>query len=184
MQTAGGGWTLGFIKNSRHTSPINGFGSGRRSQSHLAHNPTASSSSNESRMGWLDLNDLSYTELRLAAYQNGARTYLSNPIQKTQLRIRFGQDGYLLYGQAGYYWCGGRAAFTDGGRGQVNRPAGAPADCKGHGSLGSGWDFGPAGTNDGLTLCGGDASDWMHVRYNGATLSFGNRGGAQAIWVR
>ena len=135
-------------------------------------------------MGWLDLNDLSYTELRLAAYQNGARTYLSNPIQKAQLRIRFGQDGYLLYGQAGYYWCGGRAAFTDAGRGQVNRPAGAPADCKGHGSLGSGWDFGPAGTNGGLTLCGGDASNWMHVRYNGATLSFGNRGGAQAIWVR
>ena len=181
MQTAGGGWTLGFIKNSRHTSPINGFGSGRRSLSHLAHNPTASSSSNESRMGWLDLNDLSYTELRLAAYQNGARTYLSpsrrvaHPLWSRRLpAVR----------QAGYYWCGGRAAFTDAGRGQVNRPAGAPADCKGHGSLGSGWDFGPAGTNGGLTLCGGDASNWMHVRYNGATLSFGNRGGAQAIWVR
>jgi hypothetical protein len=184
MQMAGGGWTLGFMKNSRHTGHIQGFGSGNRSLPTLVSNPTVSSSSNDGRLGWLDLNDFSYTELRLAAYHNGSRTYLSNAIQKTQLRIRFGQDGYLLYGQAGYYWCGGRRSFTDSGQGQINRPAGAPADCKGHGGLGSGWDFGPSGTNSGLTLCGNESARWMHVRYGSTTLNLGTTGGAQAIWVR
>ena len=121
----------------------------------------------------------------LAAYGSGARTYLSNDIRRVDLRIAFGQPGYYLYNDAsGYYWCGGPASYTDGGAGQVNRPTGAPTDCKGHGSLGDGWDFGNASTNNGLTLCGANASNWMYTGYGTGMTFYPTPGAAYAIWVR
>jgi hypothetical protein len=69
--------------------------------------------------------------------------------------------------------------------GAVNNPAGATPDCKGHGSLGSGWDFAEAGgANTGLTLCGGDGSYWLAATWGGTWLWYGAAGGAQALWVR
>jgi hypothetical protein len=69
----------------------------------------------------------------------------------------------------------------------VNKPSGAPNDCKGHGSLGSGWDFSAsASVNLGLTMCGVDAgSRWMHSGYGtSAWVTYPAAGAAQAIWLR
>jgi len=187
METAGGGWTLAFIKNSAHRDNYGDFGAAYRTVSALANNPLTASSSATGVAGWVDLNAFPYSAMRLAGYQNGARTYLSNEIQRSSLRIAFGQPGYLLYNDPnGYYWCGGPASYTDGGSGQVNRPAGAPADCKGHGSLGDGWDFSTStGVNQGLTLCGANASNWMYGVYgSGVFIFYPTPGAAYAIWVR
>ncbi|MFZ5480011.1 MAG: MopE-related protein [Myxococcota bacterium] len=181
-----GGWTLGFVRNTAHTGSQGGFGGAVTTPEDLAVSPEEASLSSTPRMGWLDLNAYEWTDLRLAAYQNGARTYLSRDVSKSALRIAFGQDGYLLYGgDTGYYWCGGDASYTDGGVGAVDNPAGAPADCKGHGSLGSGWDFSESdGANAGLTLCGGDGSYFLSATWGGAWTWYGAAGAAQAIWVR
>ena len=116
----------------------------------------------------------------------GLVTYQSRPIPRSALRIPFGQDGYTLYGgETGYYWCGGAASYTDAGIGAVNNPPGAPADCKGHGFLGSGWDFSESDApNTGLTLCGGDGSYWLTAGWAASVVYYGGAGGAQAIWVR
>ncbi len=113
---------------------------------------------------------------------------MSNDIRRSSLRINFGQDGYLLHNDPnGYFWCGGRASYTDAGTGQVNQPTGAPADCKNHGSLGSGWDFSNSGTvaNTGLTMCGIDnGSNWMYGGFATNQVFYPTPGAAQAIWVR
>ncbi len=186
MTTDGGGWTLGFLKNSEDTRVTIDFGQDDTNLDELAQDPDAASSSTTGVMAWLDLNDYAYETLRLTAHFNGSETYSSANIARSDLRIRFGEDGYYLYNDPnGYYWCGGLGSYTDGGVGQVNQPAGAPSDCKGHGSLGSGWDFGEATTtNQGLTLCGGDSSVWMYGGFATNQVFYGNPGAAQAIWVR
>ena len=104
------------------------------------------------------------------------------------MRIEFGQPGYLLYAEPNnlYSWCGGPASYTDGGVGQVNKPPGAPNDCKNHASLGSGWDFSLSGTqyNLGLTLCGGDYSTWMYRNYGNTMIFYPTPGAAYVVWTR
>jgi hypothetical protein len=182
----GGGWTLGFTKNSAHQGLYHDFGLGYVSTPALRTHPAAASSSATGLAGWVDLNEASYEQIRLHVYQNGVETWRSQPIPRTELRIDFGQDGYFLYGgSTGYYWCGGTHAYTDDGVGQVNPPPGAPADCKSHGSLGDGWDFSAStGANAGLTLCGNAHSRWMHASYGGPIYSYPQVGAAQAIWYR
>ena len=120
----------------------------------------------------------------LEGFAKGVSTFRSVPIAKSTLRIAFGQNGYLLYNDAnGYYWCGGAASYTDTGTGQVNTPMGAPADCKGHTSLGNGWDFGGAGSNTNLTVCG-DGSNLMKAGPTEGFVGYPTPGAAQAFWVR
>ncbi len=185
MNTDGGGWTLAFLRNTVGTGSHGDFGA-EDLPTGLDVAPDEASASAIAYQGWLDLNQLSYTTLRLSAHRNGQRTWLSHDIGREELRIAFGDDGYFLYGGAsGYYWCGGDATYTDGGIGGVANPSGATSDCKGHGSLGSGWDFSEADVaNSGLTLCGGDASAFLSASWAGDWISYGNAGGAQAIWVR
>ena len=138
---------------------------------------------------WLDLNTYPYENIRLSAYSDGANTYTSEWIAAADLRIAFGEDGYLLWNDPnGYYWCGGDATYTDAGVGQVNQPMGAPNDCKGHGSLGSGWDFSEVGAigdaNQGLTLCGGDASIVMYRNYGSDFINYPDPGASYVIWAR
>ena len=185
------GVTAGLIINSvNEGTAIGDFGAGYVSTELLAVDPaTASSPMAMALQAWLDLNSYPYTQLRVAAYSDGMNTYTSEWIAAADLRIDFGEDGYLLWNDAnGYYWCGGDAAYTDGGVGQVNQPMGAPADCKGHNSLGSGWDFsltGGAGQfNLGLTMCGGDASIWMYRNFGSGQINYPNPGAAYVIWVR
>jgi len=186
MGSDGGGWTLGFLRNSAATGSQGDFGAEDTDPDQLDRAPTEASSSSEARMAWLGLNELAWDELQLGAYLHGAETYRSRTIARDELRIDFGQDGYLLYGgDSGYYWCGGDASYTDAGLGAVNNPTGAPLDCRGHGSLGSGWDFSETtGANQGLTLCGGDGSAIMHGSWAGGWIYYGTTGAAQAIWVR
>lgn len=185
MTTDGGGWTLAFLRNTASTGSQGDFGGGELSLPDLADEPGVASASATARLGWLDMNALPWETLRLAAYYNGGRTYLSRDIPRANLHTAFGDDGYKLYGEDGYYWCGGNASYTDAGVAAVNNPAGAPADCKGHGSLGSGWDFSESpGVNAGLTLCGGDASYFLAASWGGTWIGYGQVGGAQAMWVR
>jgi hypothetical protein len=187
MTTSGGGWTLGFVKNSRDNGRYQDFGSSYVNVAALETAPAAASAATfpSAVAGWLDLNAFPFTELRLAGYANGAEVYTSAAILKSTLRLSFGQNGYFLYNDAnGYYWCGGENAYTTDGMGQDNPPAGAPADCKGHTSLGDGWDFSTANTaNTGLTICGG-GSLLMTSSPSSAFFSYGSPGAAQAIWVR
>jgi hypothetical protein len=186
MVTEGGGWTLGLIKNSLHDGQYQTFASGRVTPEALATTPEAASAATgaSATAGWIDLNDFPYTELEITGYLNGTETYRSDPIPKADLRIPFGTDGYYLYDQVNaYYWCGGTSAFTTDGIGQVMKPSGAPDDCKGHTSLGDGWDFGTAGSNEGLTVCGG-GSRLMTTSPASSFVTYGAPGAAQAIWVR
>ncbi len=184
--TDGGGWTLGFVRNSASTESQPDFGSGDVGTDALGQSPGAASLSSTPAMGWIDLDTFNYETLRLAAYASGGETYLSRDIPRTELRIAFSEDGYKLYGgTTGYYWCGGAASYTDSGVGAVNNPSGASADCKGHGSVGSGWDFSEYDyPNAGLTLCGGDASAFLAASWGGTWSYYGTPGGAEAIWVR
>jgi hypothetical protein len=186
MTTEGGGWTLGLIKNSLHDGNYQDFASGRVTPEALATTPEAASATMGATptAGWLDLNDFPYADLELAGYRDGAEMYRSEPIAKTELRIPFGTDGYYLYDQVdGYYWCGGTNAYTTDGMGQVMKPTGAPDDCKGHTSLGNGWDFGATGANSGLTVCGG-GSRLMTSHPSSVYVTYGSIGAAQAFWVR
>jgi hypothetical protein len=182
------GVTAAVIINSVNEGTyIGDFGAGYVSTDLLAVDPATTSSLQATAVqAWLDLNAYPFTELRLAAYGLGANTYVSEWIAVGDLRIEFGEDGYLLWNDPnGYYWCGGDAAYTDAGIGQVNTPMGAPADCKGHGSLGSGWDFSLSNTgNAGLTMCGGDASTWMYRNYANTLVFYPDPGAAYVIWVR
>jgi hypothetical protein len=182
----GGGWTLGFVRNSASTGNQGRFGAGYETIADLAVSPGDASASTTPRLGWLDLNALDWTELRLTAYASGLQSYASRSIPREELRISFGQPGYLLYGSAsGYYWCGGDHTYTDDGVGATDNPDGAPLDCKGHGSLGSGWDFSESpSANAGLTLCGADGSSFLAATWGGGWTYYGTPGGAQAIWVR
>ena len=174
------GWTLGFVRSSLATGSQGDFGSGDEGLGSLATHP---SETDEALRGWHDLNGFAWSELVVAAYYDGAESYRSSAIPREDLRIDFGQDGYLLYGD--YVWCGGDASYTDSGVGQVDQPEGAYSDCRGHGSLGSGWDFSEStGANQGLTLCGGDGSNFLAATWAGTWINYGNPGGAQAIWVR
>jgi hypothetical protein len=186
MTTQDGGWTLGLIKNSVHNGNYEDFASGRVTPEALATTPEAASAMTGAvaTAGWIDLNDFPYTDLELAGYRNGVETYRSEPIPKTELRLPFGTDGYYLYDQVdGYYWCGGTNAYTTNGVGQVMKPTGAPDDCKGHTSLGNGWDFGTTGANAGLTVCGGGSS-LMTSHPSSGYIYYGGPGAAQAFWVR
>jgi len=186
MTTDGGGWTLGFLRNTAATASQPDFGGAEHDLAGLAVSPAAASASSLPALASLDLNALDWAELRVDAAHAGLVTYQSRPIPRTALRIPFGQDGYTLYGgETGYYWCGGAASYTDAGIGAVNNPPGAPADCKGHGFLGSGWDFSESDApNTGLTLCGGDGSYWLTAGWATSVVYYGGAGGAQAIWVR
>ena len=186
MSTDGGGWTLGFLRNTASTGSQADFGFGNEALASVSTSPAAASASAVAANGWIDLNDFSWDTLRVGAYASGAETWLSKDIARSDLRIPFGSDGYYLYGGAsGYYWCGGAASYTDSGIGAVDNPAGAPSDCKQHGSLGSGWDFSDSPyANAGLTLCGGDGSYWLYAGYATNLVYYGAAGGAQAIWVR
>jgi hypothetical protein len=186
MTTDGGGWTLGFLRNTASTGSQGGFGGGEQALDQLGVSGEAASTSSEAHLAWLDLNTFPYTDLHLAAYASGSQTYLSREIPHAALRIAFGADGYLLWGgDTGYYWCGGNATYTDAGVGATDNPAGATLDCKGHGSLGSGWDFSEVDyPNAGLTLCGGDGSSFLAASWGGTWTWYGAAGGAQAIWVR
>ena len=181
-----GGWTLVFSRNTASTGSQGGFGGGEENVASVAVSPEAASASGTAVLGWVDIDSLDWRALRLTAAASGARTYTSRDIDRSALRIGFGDPGYLLYGgETGYYWCGGPASYTDGGVGAVNNPADAPTDCKYHGSLGSGWDFSESpGANAGLTLCGGDGSYFLAASWAGTWISYGTAGGAQAIWVR
>ena len=187
MTTSSGGWTLGFVKNSLDNGNYQDFGSSYANVAALETIPAASSAATftSAVAGWLDLNAFPYTELRLAGYAAGTEAYTSVAIQKSTLRLSFGQNGYFLYNDAnGYYWCGGDTAYTTDGTGQENTPSGAPADCKGHTSLGNGWDFSEANSaNQGLTICGGGAS-LMTSAPTSPFVVYGSPGAAQAIWVR
>ncbi len=186
MQSDGGGWTLGFLRNSVSTGSQGDFGLGDVSPDLLGVSPAEASATSLALLGWIDLNGLAWEELRLGGYAAGAEAYVSRSIPRSALRLTFGQDGYYLYGgDTGYYWCGGDAAYTDQGIGAVDNPPEAPADCRGHGSLGSGWDFSEyTGVNLGLTLCGGDGSAIMTAAPGGGWVYYGGSGAAQAIWVR
>jgi len=186
LSTDGGGWTLGFLRNTASTGSQPGFGGSDESIGDLSVSPEEASASSTARLGWTNLNTYDWTDLRLAAYASGSETYLSRSVPRDDLRIDFGEDGYLLYGgDSGYYWCGGDTSYTDSGIGAVDNPDGATSDCKGHGSLGSGWDFSEADyPNAGLTLCGADGSDFLAASWGGSWTWYGTAGGAQAIWVR
>jgi hypothetical protein len=187
MTTAGGGWTLGLLKNSVDNGNYATFGSGSVNVSALTVDPKLASvtaPTSPALAGWIDLNTFNYAQLVIEGFTNGASTFRSAAIAKASLRIAFGQNGYLLYGDAnGYFWCGGAATYTDDGVGQINKPLGAPDDCKGHGSLGNGWDFGTEALNSNLTVCGG-ASGVMKSGPTEAFITYPTPGSAQAIWVR
>ena len=180
---ARGGWTLAFVRNSASTGDQPDFGASDVGVANLAFDPAVTSTAG-ARMGWLDLNAFPYDALRLVGYRDGIEHSSMEAVQRSELRIAFGEPGYLLYGPD-IYWCGGPASYTDAGEGAVDNPEGAPLDCKGHGSLGSGWDYSasPYG-NAGLTLCGGDGSAVMTTAPGSGWVYFGTPGGAQAIWVR
>ncbi len=184
---ARGGWALGFLRNSAETGSQGQFGLGEVGLPALVGSPEEASSTSTPLMGWLDLNDYPYESFRLAGYTNGAETAISGEVSKGSLRLRFGEPGYLLYGgDTSYIWCGGPASYTDSGVGAVNNPPGATLDCKGHGSLGSGWDFSESTYgNAGLSLCGGDGTAAMSTIWGASNwIWYGSVGGAQAIWVR
>ena len=186
MDTDGGGWTLGFLRNTASTGNQPDFGDGDVDPDLLGVSPEEASSDSTARLGWIDLNDFDYADLQLGAYGSGTQSYRSDAIPRTALRIDFGEPGYLLYGgDTPYYWCGGPNTYTDSGVGAVNNPAGAPSDCRGHGSLGSGWDFSEStSANQGLTLCGQDGSHFLAASWGGGWTYYGAAGAAQAIWVR
>lgn len=191
MTTDGGGWTLGFLKNSKHSGTYSDFASNYTNLSHLEYNPAIASSLDVALAGWLNANSLNYTNLRIAAYTNGTQFFISSDIPKTSLRISFGQSGYFLNGSPnGYYWCGGVKAFTNDGTYEDNPVSGTTVtrDCKGHITLGGGFDFsGTNSINQGLTMCsyGTDSgSNWMLKSYGSTALGYGNQGSAYALWFR
>lgn len=187
MTNEGGGWTLGLLRNSVDTGSYPTFASGYVNTAVLATDPAVASSTaagTPAIAGWLDLNTFPYTEMVLEGWGAGASKFRSAVIAKSTLRIPFGQNGYYLYDDAnGYYWCGGAAGYTNNGAGQVNQPVGAPTNCKGHSSLGDGWDFGGANANENLTACGG-GSALMKAGPAEAYVYYPTPGAAHAIWVR
>ena len=185
MTTDGGGWTLGMLTTSAGAGIHTGFGGDERGASDLGVSPEDATVSGAPILSWLDLEPMDWTELHLTSYASGLATYTSRDIPRASLRIPFGRDGYYLYGEEGYYWCGGARTFTDYGSGGLDTPSGAPANCKYHGSLGSGWDFSESPyANAGLTLCGSDGSNCLATTWGGSWLYYPSPGGAQAIWVR
>ena len=185
MTTDGGGWTLGFVRNTAGLTSQGDFGAGDVSVSALSTSPESASTATTPAMGWIDLNAMSWTTLHLSAYSAGVQTYRSEAIPASDLRLSFGEDGYRLYGEGGYYWCGGDTSYTDSGTGAIDNPADATADCRGHSSLGGGWDFSTSlSANAGLTLCGADGSSFLSATWGDGWTYYGTPGGAQAIWVR
>nr|WP_255215973.1 putative metal-binding motif-containing protein [Pseudenhygromyxa sp. WMMC2535] len=183
------GMTAALIINSvNEGSDVGDFGDGYVENQQLAVGPSlASSEVSDGVQAWLDLNDFEYTQLRLAAYAGGDEGYLSEWISRDDLRIDFGQNGYLLYNDPnGYYWCGGAKSYADEGEGQVNKPAGAYDDCKTHNNLGSGWDFSESTErNMGMTACGTDGAGWMFRNYeDGFKINYPDGGVAYVVWVR
>lgn len=182
----GGGWSLAFVVNSKYSGRFDEFCASDENLPDLTRWPDFVSAENTARRGWIDLNDFAFDGMRLAAYDNGAETFSSQVVARADLRIPFGASGYFLFGDSnGYTWCAGAKSFTDDGLGQVDPPANAPDDCKGHINLGSGWDFSTSmEANKGLTLSGNDGASWMSANNEGKAISYGTKGAAQAIWVR
>lgn len=180
------GWTLGFVRNTSSTGNQAAFGGpGGLDREALAIHPADASTSVEPVLGWQDLELGPWTELMVASYRAGSERYRSRRIPRSDLRIPFGVDGARLWGESGYFWCGGSPTYTDDGIGAVDNPPLAPADCKGHNLLGSGWDFSESpGYNNGLTLCGADGSNFLYASWGADPIGYGAPGGAQAIWVR
>jgi cysteine-rich repeat protein len=190
MSTDGGGWTMGIMKNSVHI-PAAGqyanFGAVFSNVGSLAILPTAASTLNSAYAGSMNLNAFPFTNVRVASYQNGSQTDNIGNIRRAAMRLNFGQNGFMLYRDTNLlYWCGGAGTFTDGGVGQVNKPIGATDDCKGHSSLGSGWDISlsPTSINQGFTVTGVGGSNLMNGAFGGTLGAYGATGRAQAIWVR
>jgi hypothetical protein len=186
MTTDKGGWMLAFIKNSISVSNVHLACSTNLNLNQLKTKPEDASNATQPSLAWMNLNQLNYSVMRIAAYAFGRRNFLSSSIAKSSLRIKFGQDGYLLYKSPnGYYWCIGHKRYTDLGQGQINQPPNAPNNCKNHQSLGSGWDFSKRnGYNQGLTICGADGEGWMNSKWQSGGKGTKLVGGAQAIWVR
>jgi cysteine-rich repeat protein len=194
MALEGGGWTLSFLKNSKHiptTGDYASFGSTYTRTDDLSVFPSDASSSaagTKARGGWINLNEFPHTQLRLASYRDGSQTYITKSILRAALRIPFGQSGFFLYRDPNlYYWCGGASLFNDQGIGQVNKPLGATDGCKAQSALGDGWDFSgfPNLPNKGFTL--GGVGGNLKMNGNFASTEFYTyplAGAAQAIWVR
>ncbi len=154
---------------------------------HLSQSPADSSASAFAVRGSPAINAFDFGTLQVGAYGDGVETYRSADIDRAELRISFGENGYLLYNDSnGYYWCGGEASYTDSGSKQVNTPTDAPDDCKGHAGLGSGWDFSGSDThNRAFTMCGADVDHrWMSADMSSGRADYGTVGAALAIWVR
>jgi hypothetical protein len=185
-----GGLTAALVINSVNEGTyIGDFGGTDFQTELLAADPAEASSVGAPPIqAWLDLNEYDYEDFRLAAYSDANNTFTSGWIARTSLRIEFGQNGYLLYGEPanGYSWCGGAATYTDGGQGQINKPPNAPNDCKGHITLGSGFDFSLSGSqfNQGLTACGPDGSAWMLRNFGNTQLFYPIAGAAYVVWTR
>lgn len=185
-----GGLTAALVINSVNEGTyIGNFGGAYFQTEQLAADPAeASNQSAQPVQAWLDLNEYEYEDFRLAAYSDTNNSFTSGWIARASLRIEFGQNGYLLYGEPanGYSWCGGAASYTDGGQGQINKPPNAPNDCKGHITLGSGFDFSLSGSqfNQGLTACGPDGSAWMHRNFGNTQIYYPNAGAAYVVWTR
>jgi len=187
MDSDGGGWTLAFVKNSAHFGSYGAFCAADVQLEALTEAPSEASLTLRAVAGWIDLNAFGFEVLRLASYERGERVFVSGNIPAEDLRIRFGEPGYLLYGgTGGYYWCGGDVSYTDQGVGQVSRPADAPADCKGHNDLGAGWDFSTStGPDAGLTLSGAESTaPFQHGSYGASRYYYPDGGAAYALWVR
>jgi hypothetical protein len=193
----GGGWTLAFLKNSLDKDNYGNFGGAYHNTASLATSPKFASSSAVGVVAvqtWVDLNAATYTKMKLGSYAGGNATSLSDPILKPVPGAnvaKFGTDGYYMYNAPStkdantlYTWCGGQESFNDGKTPGV-APPGAPAGCKGHTSLGSGFDFSNKTTpNRGLTMCGADGSDWMYANYGSSQVSYLSAGAAYAIWIQ
>jgi hypothetical protein len=183
-----GGRTAALIINTVNEGvSLADFGAGDVATELLAIDPALASDAGASAVqAWLDLNAFDYTELWLAAHADGVETYASAAIAGDDLRIDFGEDGYLLWDPDGYSWCGGDASFTDDGEGQVDKPPGAPDGCKGHINLGSGFDFSESGfdPNLGLTASGPDGAHFMHAEFGQTTVYYPMAGVAYVLWAR
>ncbi len=187
MDTDGGGWTLALVVNSVDNDDYANFAASYQDVTDLQGTPADASSDTSAVSGWLNLNAFDFSVLRVGAYASGAETWMSADIDAADLRIDFGEDGYYLHNDAnGYYWCGGTASYTDNGVGQVEVPTGGQLDCKGHESLGHGFDLSEHDTADqGLTLCGSSkGAGYMNASYGGDPVSYPDAGAAYAIWAR
>ena len=182
---------MGFVKNGVGF-PSGGeyvnLGAAYANTANLAITPFVASSSATALTASMNLNAFPFTQLRVSSYQAGALTSSRGNLLRAAMRLSFGQSGYYFYRDTNLlYWCSGAGTFTDGGAGQINKPIGALDDCKGHGSLGSGWDISlsPTAANIGFTITGANGgSNLMNGTFGGGLVNYGTAGRSQSLWVR